>query len=207
MLRTICLIGTAVLLWFAQAAFADVLTTKGGMAYEGTVIYQDTSVVKIRLNSTNEVNVFMRADIASIRFSGAPQISPTQPAMSEPASDEAEWERRGEVDGGSTAGTKSLLAGAGGCAFGTLGGLVLGAPTMLTAGGGGAVGCLGGWGLGHIGQQAPRPPSDNRVYKEAYFRGYQRGVNRSNTTAILVGSGTTLLTILGTALIIAASIQ
>jgi hypothetical protein len=195
------------LLWSAQAAFADVLTTKGGMVYEGTVIYQDTSVVKIKLNSTNEVNVFMRVDIASIRFSGAPQVTPTQSGGIEPTLDEAEWERRGEVDGGSTAGTKSLLAGTGGCVFGTLGGLMLGAPTMLTAGGGGTVGCLGGWGLGHIGQQAPKPPSDNRVYKEAYLRGFQRGVNRSNTTAILVGSGTTLLAILGTALIIAASIQ
>jgi hypothetical protein len=200
--RTLFLIGVMVAPWFTPLAFADLLTTRGGVVFEGTLVYQDTSIVKFRLNSTSEINVFMRADVANIQFSGPPRAvaAPQLEVMAEVG--EAEWERRGENDGESSTGMKSLLAGGGGCCLGTGTGLLFGIPTFVTAAGGGSVGCLGGWGAAHIGQQPPKPPTEDRIGREAYLRGFERGLRRSNNTAMLVGTGATILAIIGTAFVV-----
>ncbi len=110
------------------------------------------------------------------------------------------WEQRGLEDGRSGLTFKTIAAGTGGCVLGSVGGLVF--SPLITGGLGGSLGCLGGWGLGSITQREPSPPiSKSLFYQEAYSRGYKKGKAQSNTIALLVGAGTTVLAIVGTALV------
>ena len=111
------------------------------------------------------------------------------------------WEQRGLEDGKSSLALKTVSAGIGGCLFGGIGGLIA-TPTALTGGAGGSLGCLAGWGLGSLAQQEPAIPfSASLTCQDAYTRGYKKGKAKANTTALLVGSGTTLVAIVATALV------
>lgn len=112
------------------------------------------------------------------------------------------WEQRGLEDGKSSLGLKTTFAGAGGCVLGGVGGGLLGAPTLLTAGLPGSAGCIGGWGIGALLQQEPTvPTSESLKNQDAYMRGYKKGKSQSNTVSLIVGSGTTALAILATAML------
>ena len=118
--------------------------------------------------------------------------------------EEAEWERRGEADGQSSTGMKSLLAGGGGCCLGTISGCLLGIPVAFV---GSAAGCISGHAVATIIQQPPNAPIGDRIGREAYLRGFDRGLRRSNTTAALVGTGTSILALIGIVLLATITIH
>lgn len=69
------------------------------------------------------------------------------------------------------------------------------AGCLVGAAAGGAVGCLGGNGLGSLGHREAVGPTSDSVSRDAYLRGYQRGVRFSNTISLWVGAGGVVLSV------------
>jgi hypothetical protein len=189
------------LLSFSQA---DSVKTKDGHSYQGTVQYSDADTIKLKLADSGEVKVFSVKDVAEVLVdSSAARPAPPENPPSPYRPTAEYWDQQGYADGSRTTGPKSALAGVGGC-IGVPVGRYLGvavapatAGCLIGAAAGGAVGCLGGSGLGSLGQgEAISPPSDS-VSRDAYLRGYQRGVRFSNNVSLGVGAGATVLSAAG----------
>lgn len=134
--------------------------------------------------------------IMSGLLTGVAFVQPAWDIQTQPKQSPEYWEQKGYEDGKSGLALKSTLAGISGCGTGTIGMFVpwiIGVPLIPS-------GCLGGWGLGHLGQASASPPTNTAGY-EAYLRGYRRGVNNSNITSLLIGTGTTLVGVIGVVLI------
>jgi hypothetical protein len=200
------------LLSFSQA---DSVKTKDGHSYQGTVQYSDADIIKFKLADSGEVKVFNVSDVEEVLVdSSAAQPAPSENPPSPYRQTAEYWDRQGYADGSRTTGMKTALAGAGGCI-----GVPVGGYLGCVAGGaasagylyggaaaGGAVGCLGGSGLGSLGQQSVSPTSDS-VSRDAYLRGYQRGVRFSNTVSLGVGAGATVLSAVGFVFLLAYMIS
>ena len=183
---------------------ADSVKMKDGSTYQGTVQYRDADIVKFKLAGSGEVMVFFTRDVAEVLVdSQAVQpILPEEHRSPDLLSPEY-WEKVGYADGSRIAGPKAALAGAGGCIGVPVGGY-LGAATGAGTPGcfvgmaaGGVAGCLGGKGIAAIGEGEVVSPTSDPASREAYLRGYQKGVAYSNTVATGIGAGTAVLSAVG----------
>ena len=197
---------------------ADSVKTKDGHGYQGTVQYSDADTIKFKLADSGEVKVFHVGDVAEVLAdsSAARPAPPENPPL--PYQQTAKyWERQGYADGSRKTGLKATLAGVGGCIGVPAGGSVGAVAGAAAAGGeqasftrtmklfaagclvgaatGGAVGCLGGSGLGSLGHREPASPTSDSVSRDAYLRGFQRGVRHSNTVSLWVGAGGAVLSV------------
>ncbi|GEM_PF-2544949 len=204
---------TAVLLGgLLSLSRADLVKTKDGQSYPGTVQYSDVDSIKLQPADSSEVKVFRTDEVEEVQVDSVVSQE-TPPEDSEPSSrfSPEYWDQQGYAAGKSLAPMKSALAGTGGCvgvpAGGYAGALVSSASSpyasspvaccLLGAAAGGAVGCLGGGALGTLGQRDVVSPILDSVSREAYVRGYQRGVRHSNNVALGVGTGVTVLATAG----------
>jgi hypothetical protein len=191
---------------------ADKVKTKDGQSYQGTVQYSDADIVKFRTADSGEVKVFYVKDVEEVIVDSCPSRPvPPEETPSPYRQSPENWEQQGYKDGSRTTGMKSVLAGAGGCIGVPVGGYVgvmAGSASdpygssavgccLLGAAAGGALGSLGGSALGAIGQSEVVNPTLDSVCKDAYRRGFQRGVRHSNNVAMGVGVGAGVLSVAG----------
>jgi len=191
---------------------ADSVKTKDGHSYQGTVQYSDADTIKLKLADSGEVKVFSVSDVEEVLVdSSAAQPAPPKNPPSPYRPTAEYWDQQGYADGSRTMGLKSAIAGAGGCIGVPIGGYVGAAfgsaadpygssaatCCLIGAAAGGAVGCLGGTGLGSFGQGQAVSPTSDSVSRDAYLRGYQRGVRFSNAVSLGVGAAATVLSAAG----------
>jgi len=191
---------------------ADMVKTKDGQSYQGTVQYRDADIVKFRTADSGEVKVFYVKDVEEVIVDSCPNRPvPVEKTPSPYRQSPEYWEQQGYADGSRPTGVKSGLAGAGGCIGAPVGGY-LGAMAgsasdpygssavgccFLGAAAGGTLGSLGGSALGSIGQSDIVSPTLDSVCQDAYRRGFQRGVRHSNNVAAGVGAGASVLSVAG----------
>jgi hypothetical protein len=185
-------------------ALADSVKMKDGSSYEGKVQYRDADIVKLKLAGPDEVMVFFTRDVAEVLVDSlsAQPVLPDRPRSPDLLSPEY-WERVGYADGSKAAGPKAALAGVGACIGVPLGGY-LGAATgagtqgcVIGMAAGGLAGCLGGKGLAATAPGEAVSPTSDPVSREAYMRGFRKGVDNSNTIATGVGAGAAILSAVG----------
>ncbi len=187
---------TAVLLGgLLSLSRADIVKTKDGQSYHGTVQYRDADSIKLQPADSGEVEVFLTDEVEEVQVD-SPACQPARPANPVPPRrlHPEFWEQQGYADAIRAGGIKSALAGTGGCIGAPVGAYLgsevpSGAGCLIGAAAGGAAGCLAGNALGSTAQAKVTSPVLDSVCREAYLRGYQRGVRHSDVVALATGAG------------------
>ena len=189
---------------------ADLVKTKDGQSYQGTVEYCDADTIKFKLADSGGVRVFPVKDVEEVQVDSqaVPPAPPKNPQPPHYLTAEY-WNQQGYADGSRTVGLRSAAAGLGGCIGAPVGGYAgaaVGAASdpygsqavaccLLGAVAGGVVGSVGGSTLGSLGQQEAINPALDSVCQSAYRRGYQRGARNADNVALWYGAGGAVLSV------------